>query len=265
MHENLTVVAIYGHNNGSSVIPALVKSVEELPGSRGLLISPRRPKDLPKHIRHKSCGKMSYQQYSLFVMYCLHMYIKTSHCLIVQDDGWVLNGKKFKADYYQYDYIGAPTHCGYKDNRLYNQFSWQGVEDPLVVQNGGFSLRSRRFLKCLARKGIMYAFFSAQPMCNEDVQLCTFLRPQLEKAGMKFAPLEVAREFSMEYAGLGFHDTLHFDELLGHHGPTRRLMPDNHVKVTAPLSEVSGYYGEISFLDWLQDRGYTVEYKEPST
>ena len=264
MHENLTVVAIYGHNNGASVIPALVKSVQELPGSKGLLISPRRPKGLPKHIRHKSCGRMSYQQYSLFVMYGLHAYIKTSHCLIVQDDGWVLDGKNFRPEYYNYDYIGAPTHCGYKDNRLYNGFSWQQVEDPLVVQNGGFSLRSRRFLKCLARKGIMYAFFSAQPMCNEDVQLCTFLRCDLEKAGMKFAPLDVALEFSMEYAGLGLHDDLNYNKLLGHHAPSRRLVAENHIQITKPLSEVSAYYGEFDFLDWLQTKGYTVEFYEPS-
>lgn len=263
MHENLTVVAIYGHNNGESAIPALVKSVQELPGSRGLLISPRRPKGLPEHIRHKSCHKMSYQQYSLFVMYCLHTYIKTSHCLIVQDDGWVLNGKNFKPEYYDYDYIGAPCHAGYKDDNLYLQFSWLNLENPLVVQNGGFSLRSRRFLRCLAKRGLMYVFFSMQPLNNEDVQLTTFLRPKLEKLGMKFAPLEVAREFSLEYAGPGLHTDLDFSKLLGHHGPSRRLMPNNHVMITKPLSEVSTYYREIDFLNWLDDNGYTVEYREP--
>ena len=263
-HDNLTVVAIYGHNDGRSVIPALTKSVEELPGSRGLLISPRRPKGLPKHIRHKSCQKMSYQQYSLFVMYCLHTYIKTSHCLIVQDDGWVLNGQNFKPEYYDYDYIGAPAHAGYKDGKLYYHFSWQNVPDPMVVQNGGFSLRSRRFLKCLAKKGLMYAFFGAQPLCNEDVQLCTFLRIKLEKMGMKFAPLDVAREFSMEYAGPGIHTDLDFSKLLGHHGPTRHLVADNYIKVTKPLTEVSDYYREMDFLNWLQDNGYAVEFYEPS-
>jgi hypothetical protein len=263
-HDNLTVVAIYGHNDGTSAIPALVKSLQELPGSQGLLISPRRPKGLPKHIRHKSCQKMSYQQYSLFTMYCLHMYIKTSHCLIVQDDGWVLNGKNFKPEYYEYDYIGAPCHAGLKDGKLYFSYTWQSVQDPLVVQNGGFSLRSRKFLKCLAKRGLMYRFFGAEPMCNEDVQLTTILRPQLEKLGMKFAPLELSREFSMEYAGPGIHTDLDFSKLLGHHGPTRRLIADNYIKLTKPLSEVSAYYKETEFLDWLQTQGYAVEAYEPS-
>lgn len=263
-HDNLTIVAIYGHNDGRSAIPSLVKSLQELPGSRGLLISPRRPKNLPKYIRHKSCQKMGYQQYSLFVMYCLHMYIKTSHCLIVQDDGWVLNGQNFKPEYYDYDYIGAPCHAGLKDGKLYFTYSWLQVPEPMVVQNGGFSLRSRRFLKCLAKKGLMYAFYSMEPMCNEDVQLTTILRPRLEKLGMKFAPLEVAKTFSMEYAGPGVHTDLDFSTLLGHHAPTRRLTADNYIKIARPTSEVSNYYREMEFLDWLQTKGYAVEMYEPS-
>lgn len=263
-HDNLTVVAIYGHNDGRSAIPALVKSLQELPGSQGLLISPRRPKNLPKYIRHKSCQKMGYQQYSLFVMYCLHMYIKTSHCLIVQDDGWVLNGQNFKPEYYDYDYIGAPCHAGFKDGNLYFHFSWLRVPDAYPVFNGGFSLRSRKFLKCLAKRGLMYAFFSAEPMCNEDVQLCTFLRPKLEKMGMKFAPTDLALNFSMEYAGPGLHDNIDFSKLLGHHGPSRKLVSNNHIQITKPLSEVSNYYREMEFLDWMQTNGYTVEFHEPS-
>jgi hypothetical protein len=96
------------------------------------------------------------------------------------------------------------------------------------------------------------------------VQLCTFLRPQLEKLGMKFAPLEVALNFSIEYAGPRIHDKIKFDNLLGHHGPSRKLLPNNHIQITKPLSEVSNYYREMEFLDWLQDKGYTVEFYEPS-
>jgi hypothetical protein len=263
-HDNLTVVAIYGHNDGRSAIPALLKSLEELPGSQGLLISPRRPKELPKHIRHKSCHRMSYHQYSLFVMYCLHLYIKTSHCLIVQDDGWVLNGKNFLPEYYDYDYIGAPAHAGYNDGKLYFSFAWTKDPDAQPVLNGGFSLRSKRFLRCLAKRGIMYAFFSTEPLCNEDVQICTFLRPKLEKLGMRFAPTDVALNFSMEYAGPQLHDKIKFNKLLGHHGPSRKLVSNNHIQITKPLSEVSNYYREMEFLDWLQNKGYTVEFYEPS-
>ena len=39
VHDQLTIVSVYGHNNGASAIPSIVKSMKELPGSKGLLIS----------------------------------------------------------------------------------------------------------------------------------------------------------------------------------------------------------------------------------
>jgi len=49
-------------------------------------------------------------QYSTFVMHSLYAFIDTDFCLIVQDDGWVLNGANWKPEYYDYDYIGGITH-----------------------------------------------------------------------------------------------------------------------------------------------------------
>jgi hypothetical protein len=176
----------------------------------------------------------------------------------------VLNGQNFTEDYYQYDYIGAPAHAAMVGNNYHIQFSWQHEKDPLVVQNGGFSLRSRKFLRQLTKSGIVWKHFDVEPFCNEDVQLCTWLRPELEKHGIKFAPVEVAKHFSMEYAGLGFHDDLDFSKLVGHHGPTRKLVGDNHIKITAPMSKVSDYYRELEFLHFLQEKGYALECHEPS-
>ena len=96
------------------------------------------------------------------------------------------------------------------------------------------------------------------------MQLCTWLRPELEKHGIKFAPLEVAKNFSMEYAGPGFHDDIDFSKLVGHHAPTRKLTSYNYIKIKAPLSEVSNYYREMEFLDWLQTKDYVLECYEPS-
>lgn len=47
----IIIVAIHGHNDGSKAIPALMKSLEELPGSHGLLISLSKPKMLPSSIQ----------------------------------------------------------------------------------------------------------------------------------------------------------------------------------------------------------------------
>jgi len=259
-HNDLTIVAVYGHNDGSSVIWSLLKSMQELPGSQALLISTERPIHLPPQIRWAHTKPLSYYQYSLFMMYCLHTYIDTPFCLTVQDDGWVLNGKNFRKEFYDYDYVGSPTHAGLVGDNLYVKFTWQQFEDPIVVQNGGFSLRSKRFLQAPAKHGIMHTMHKVEPFINEDVQLTCLLRPQMESVGIKYAPIWVAKNFGMEYKGPKFHDGFNYNNLLGHHAPNRKLVTDSHIKCAHPLHQVIQYYGELDFLQYLQHNGYTVEY-----
>lgn len=263
-HSNLTIVAVYGHTDGSSAIPALMKSLHELPGSRALLISNNRPADLPVQIQWAFTKPMTYYQYTFFMMYCLHMYIETDFCLTVQDDGWVLNGQNFRQEFYDYDYIGSPTHAGLHGDNLYLQFSWQQFENPTVVQNGGFSLRSKKFLEAPAKHGIMHTLHKVEPFINEDVQLTCLLKEQMESVGIKYAPLWVAKNFGMEYKGPKFHDGFNYGYLLGHHAPNRKLVSDTHIKCAHPLSKVIAYYGELDFLQYLQHNGYTVEYFDES-
>src|ERR1700722_12124880 len=57
---------------------------------------------------------------------------KTSHCLTIQYDGFVLDSDMWRAEFLDYDYIGAPwPHRGY------------------AVGNGGFSLRSVEMMRYL--------------------------------------------------------------------------------------------------------------------
>lgn len=259
-HDRLTIVAIYGHNDGGSAIPSLLKSKAELPGSRALLISPKKPDGLPKDISWKRCFPLNYQQYSIFCIHCLHHYISTDFCLIVQDDSWVLNGKNFKAHYYNYDYVGAPAHAGMVKDVYHIQWSWLGKRGALEVQNGGFSLRSKRFLQAPSKYGIVYIPFPQQPFCNEDVQLTAFRRKDFERLGFKFAPKSVAKNFSVEYMGPGFHDDLDFDRLVGCHGPTRKLLADKTIYNQQSIEQNSSYFREMEFLKWLQTKGYTIQF-----
>jgi hypothetical protein len=98
-HNNLTIVSVYGHNDGSSAIFAIQKSMQELSGSRGLLLSIAKPDNLPENIEWKQIGFLDYMMYSTFVMHSLYAFIETDYCLMVQDDGWVLNGANFKPEY----------------------------------------------------------------------------------------------------------------------------------------------------------------------
>ena len=163
IHDKLTIVSVFGHNDGSSAVPSIIKSMEELPGSKGLLLSIEKPENLPSDIEWKHIYFLNYKQYTVFMMHSLYAFIKTDYCLVVQDDSWVLNGDKFTEEFYQYDYIGPPTHCGLqfsqdasKIEHLFLQFNWIDKPNTLVVQNGGFSLRSKKFLEACNVYGITY-------------------------------------------------------------------------------------------------------------
>jgi hypothetical protein len=75
------------------------------------------------------------------------------------------------------------------------------------VGNGGFSMRSRRFLEILSRPEIPALM---PPDVAIDIAVCIGLRPMLEKEGIKFADEKTASHFSFELAEgprptFGFH------------------------------------------------------------
>jgi hypothetical protein len=260
-HSNLTIVAVYGHNDGSSAIASLVKSMTQLPGSKAVLISPSRPDSLPSFVEHKAIFALDYFQYSWFMMYALHNFIDTDYALVVQDDGWVIDGTNFDPDWYSYDYIGAPTHCALIGNQYYWSWTWQQQKEPMhIIQNGGLSLRSKRMMQAPGKHGIIHRAFNVQPFCNEDVQLSGFMRNDLEKVGMRYAPDQVAKYFSMEYMGPGYHDGFDFDKLFGCHAPTRKLVSANKLMVDVTKNPPENMYGEKTFLDYLLKRGYEIVY-----
>ena len=75
--QDITITSIVGHNDGSLSIPALLRSMQELPGSKGLLISPQKPQNLPATISWTEILPLDYRQYSLFVMFSLQNFIHT--------------------------------------------------------------------------------------------------------------------------------------------------------------------------------------------
>ena len=108
-------------------------------------------------------------------------------------------------DFLNYDYIGAPWVA----RALY-----PGVDPRCRVGNGGFSLRSRRLQQVLQLAPVKYHH-------PEDVAICQVYRPALEALGMKFAPLEVARKFSVELGEINGQFGQHGSGL----GPNNELLP----------------------------------------
>ncbi len=131
----------------------------------------------------------SIADYSRFMVKSLGDYIESEFVLVVQYDGYVLNGRRWSAEFLNYDYVGAPWSSG-------------------GVGNGGFSLRTRRLLRALRDPRI-------SNLVPEDVAICKTYRGVLEQEhGIRFAPVDVAGRFSFESLPpsgptLGFHGLTH--------------------------------------------------------
>jgi len=258
MYENITVVAIHGNGGGESLIPALNKSADALPGSKRLLITDTK---LYTEIPHKYVYRpFGYQEYSHFVVYCLHQYIDTDYCLIVQDDGWVLNADNWKDSWLKYDYIGGATHAALEGDQFAIWYHWEHLfKNPLVVQNGGFSLRSRRFLRAPSLYGITMRILDDPMMNNEDIQLCCFMRPALESVGVKFAPLEESVLFSFEHLSPNLHKDVDLKKVFGHHSRFRKLTGDNQMKWLMPDDLFKQIPREDEVLDLFKHYNYEIE------
>lgn len=140
----------------------------------------------------------SAQAYSDFLLTRLVDHVDTSHCLVVQWDGHVIDASRWRPEFLDYDYIGA---------------RWPQFADGHDVGNGGFSLRSRR-LMALGRDP---AFRNAHP---EDVAIGRVNRTWLEGQGMRFAPRALADLFSAERASdvgasFGYHGAWLMPQVLG--------------------------------------------------
>ncbi|MBI3633927.1 MAG: GNAT family N-acetyltransferase [Candidatus Vogelbacteria bacterium] len=135
----------------------------------------------------------SIEAFSEFCIRDLYKYVETDFVLLVQYDGFVINPESWEDNFLKYDYIGAPWLV---DNWSIDNFDFpEKLYGHLVVGNGGFSLRSKKFLETSARLADEGALKKYHP---EDVALCVWFRHLVESEGIKFAPPEVAARFSVE-------------------------------------------------------------------
>jgi hypothetical protein len=263
--NDITVVSVNGHNDGYFAVLAIKKSMAELPGSRGLLMALTRPSNLTDDIEFIPVEPMDYFQYSVFIMHCLHYHIHTEFALVVQDDGWVLNGRNWDNTWFNYDYVGGPCHAALVGNQFYTNYMWIDKPGAVQIMNGGLSLRSQKFMRTPTEHGIVYKLSQHAIFLNEDIQLGLLVRNLLEKHGVVFCPIEKALTFSFEYLGPKIHDGLDLKKVLGHHGPARKLRDNNVIAYKMNHAGALSIYREDEILSLLQGYGYTLQFEGVST
>lgn len=196
--SNVTLCAI------DCVSPALAARALQLSvqsckfGAVKLLTSEPLSADGVETIRIRHLG--SAVAYSEFVARELHRHVSTEFVLVTQWDGYVLNPQAWDPAFLNCDYIGARWTAEFLEP--------QSLADGHDVGNGGFSLRSRRFLTAAAQ---LAENCDADSLHPEDGVFCRLMRRRLEtEFGVRFASGDVADLFAFEHAmsgqpTFGFH------------------------------------------------------------
>lgn len=188
---NVTMVIVDCVNYGPA-INAIMKSLEQIQPAQTIFFTDKE--FVNQDFKTVLIPRInSTEEYSQFILTRLYNYINTSHVLVIQSDGYVLDGCAWSDEFLEYDYIGAPWL--YRDSRN--------------VGNGGFSLRSMRL------QGIMASDEAIQILHPEDEVIGRLYRGHLEhKHQIKFAPEDLAHKFSFELhtpqqSTFGFHGRFH--------------------------------------------------------
>lgn len=124
------------------------------------------------------------------IIYDLHKYVDTEFCLLVHENGFVVHPESWNPDWLTYDFIGAPWPVPT------DSFSYRDGSGNIIRVGNSVSIRSKRLLELPGLLGIEWRPYFGNT--NEDGFLCCHNRELLERNGIRFAPLEVAKFFSRE-------------------------------------------------------------------
>jgi hypothetical protein len=157
------------------------------PELSGIRLSP-----VPDFPNKKEAGQFYYQ----YACAGIH----TDFALMLEWDAGIYDPSKWKPEFFDYDYIGAPWTVRPQER------------DCLDVGNGGFTLMSKRLGQYLAEHPKQH------PVCT-DWDLCRNQRKGLEAAGFKWPGRTLATHFSWELGernpeNFGFHGAFRWIDML---------------------------------------------------
>ena len=166
-------------------------SLQNIEFGAAKLLCTTAPKQKYPDIEYVSIPPLnSVDDYNEIVFQDLHKYFETSHCLIVQSDSFVVNSNLWKEEFLEFDYIGAPW-----SNKIQLNPNLVLHLEKNTVGNGGFSLRSHKLAEASAKINFNSLKF---PLKSEDIIICHYLYKEMLNNSIRFAPPELAAQFSME-------------------------------------------------------------------
>ncbi len=191
--KNVTLVAMTSVRI-EETIDALLYSMREIDYADVILITHKKPKNLPDSIRYEHIEKLkNINAFNYDCVYRLGDYIHTDFALLVHSDGFVVNPDSWRDEFLDYDYIGSP----WPRNRGECDKSLRTPDGEECRVGNSVGIRSKRLLD-YPKKYNMPWIPDLDGTYNEDTFICCRNKRVFEAAGMKIAPLEVAMYFGRE-------------------------------------------------------------------
>lgn len=195
--KNITLIAL-----GSTVISETIKAVKiclkQALFKEVLFFTNIENHSDEKGIKYVCIDKINtvheYQIFKVKIMPSILLpVLQTDYYLIIDWDGFIVNTDAWSDAFLGFDYIGAPFPFGD------------------ICGNGGFSLRSRKFLET------QYDLCKDFNIYNlpEDVVLSFVLRSKFKNRGCSHSPTKIGYQFATEsggydnYKSFGFHSFLY--------------------------------------------------------
>jgi len=187
---NITLIALT-----SVRIPETIKALEysckNIEFGEVKLASNVKPDNLPDFIIHEDTPKSSnIDEWNYNIIYNLPNHIDTDFCILIHDNGFVVNPESWRNEFLEYDYIGAPWPIPNDD------FSYRDINGNLIRQGNSVSLRSKKLLDIPNKLNLEWKSFN--DFTNEDGFICVNYRHKYLEEGCKFASIDVAKYFSHE-------------------------------------------------------------------
>ena len=174
-----------------ATVRALMYSSKNIKFGRILFLSHEKPWYLPSKMDFEYTSKnKDVYEWCYKIVYELYKYINTDYIILVHNDGFIVNPAQWKDTFLDYDYIGAPWPIPEND-------SYRDLDGNLVRVGNSVSLRSKRILELPSKLNLPWEDEN-KGNYHEDGFLCCKSKLLLEKYGVKYAPLEVAKYFSHE-------------------------------------------------------------------
>ena len=173
-------------------VKAMKYSLREIDFGDAVFISDKKPVYLPKNIRFSKTSRLNnIDDFNYKMIYELTDHIHTDYVMIVHYDGFVVHPECWREEFLDYDYIGAPWPDPHDD------FTYRDINGNLQRVGNSVGIRSKRLLDFPNEAKL--PFEADHGYFHEDGFLCVKNRHLVEAAGMKIAPIDVAKYYSHEH------------------------------------------------------------------